>query len=184
MRRVVAVVAAASLLVAFSVSAVVARAGSVPSDVQAVRAAVARYHNVNQALRDGYSLAGEPCVTSPAGTMGFHAVNRTLTADLSSDPLRPELLLYVPRGEGFELVGVEYFQIALANTDSGPAPWFGADPPPLGFFTSAPTILGQTFDGPMAGHNPQMPWHYDLHVWLFESNPSGLFAEFNPRLSC
>jgi hypothetical protein len=36
----------------------------------------------------------------------------------------------------------------------------------------------------MPGHNPSMPWHYDQHVWLFETNPSGLFAPFNPALSC
>jgi hypothetical protein len=29
-----------------------------------------------------------------------------------------------------------------------------------------------------------MPVHYDLHVWLWEDNPSGLFAMFNPSLSC
>ena len=36
----------------------------------------------------------------------------------------------------------------------------------------------------MPGHNPQMPWHYDLHVWFWEDNPDGLFAPFNPALSC
>jgi hypothetical protein len=29
-----------------------------------------------------------------------------------------------------------------------------------------------------------MPWHYDLHVWLWEDNPTGLFAMFNPAISC
>jgi hypothetical protein len=66
----------------------------------------------------------------------------------------------------------------------GPRPWFGAEVPELGFFNPAPSLFGQTFQGPMPGHNPQMPWHYDLHVWLFESNPSGLFAPFNPAFSC
>ena len=40
------------------------------------------------------------------------------------------------------------------------------------------------FDGPMPGHNPQMPVHYDLHVWLYRYNNSGLFAPWNPRLKC
>ena len=60
----------------------------------------------------------------------------------------------------------------------------GPDPPPLGFFNSAPSVLGQTFDGPMPGHNSDMPWHYDLHVWFWEDNPGGLFAPFNSALSC
>jgi len=40
------------------------------------------------------------------------------------------------------------------------------------------------FDGPMAGHNPQMPWHYDLHAWVIENNPAGLFSQWNPSISC
>jgi hypothetical protein len=36
----------------------------------------------------------------------------------------------------------------------------------------------------MPGHNPTMPVHYDLHVWIWKANPSGLFAPFNPALSC
>ena len=26
--------------------------------------------------------------------------------------------------------------------------------------------------------------HYDLHVWLYRDNPNGLFAQFNPKVSC
>lgn len=183
-RRFVASLAAAAIVTTFAAGTVVGKAGPLPTQVQAVRAAVARYHDINLAIRDGYSLAGEPCVSEAPGTMGFHAVNLGLTADLTIDPLQPEILLYVPRGDGYALVGVEYWQIALANTENGPAPWFDAAPPPLGFFNAAPTVLGQTFDGPMPGHNPAMPWHYDRHVWLFEANPSGLFAPFNPAISC
>jgi hypothetical protein len=184
MRRYIAAMLAAALLGTFAAGIALAKAGPLPADLQAVRAAVARYHNVNHALRDGYSLAGEPCVVEAPGTMGYHAVNRSLTADLSSDPLQPEILLYVPRGDGYELVGVEYFQVALANTATGPAPWFLPTPPPDGFFNPAPTIFGRAFDGPMPGHNPEMPWHYDIHVWLFEANPLGQFAPFNPALEC
>jgi len=36
----------------------------------------------------------------------------------------------------------------------------------------------------MLGHNPQMPIHYDLHVWLAKHNPSGLFSQWNPAISC
>ena len=31
---------------------------------------------------------------------------------------------------------------------------------------------------------PPQPWHYDLHVWLWEKNPDGIFAQYNRRLSC
>jgi hypothetical protein len=29
-----------------------------------------------------------------------------------------------------------------------------------------------------------MPIHYDLHVWVAQQNLSGLFAPFNPAISC
>jgi hypothetical protein len=43
---------------------------------------------------------------------------------------------------------------------------------------------GKTFDGPMQGHSPIQPWHYDLHVWLSVTNPSGIFAPYNPAIHC
>jgi len=39
----------------------------------------------------------------------------------------------------------------------------------------------------MEGHEPLMPAtlrHYDLHVWLFKSNPAGLFNMVNPNVNC
>ena len=36
----------------------------------------------------------------------------------------------------------------------------------------------------MPGHLPGMPWHWDLHVWVWANNPSGTFAQWNPALSC
>lgn len=174
------------ILVAVTASAVLAKAGPLGrSDLQAVRAAVAEYHSYVRAVADGYSTEGEPCVSSPAGTMGYHAVNPDLLMSGENDPLRPPILIYVPWGDGsLRLAAVEYWHVALANTESGPAPWFAATPPPLGFFTPTPSIFGQPFDGPMPGHNPEMPWHYDLHAWVFEHNPAGVFAPFNPALSC
>lgn len=169
-----------------STGVVVGAAGPlVSSDLQAVRAAVARYHSYDEALADGYSAAGQPCISSPAGTMGYHAANAGILQSGVVDPLRPAFLLYVPRADAsLRLVGVEYWTVALANTASGPAPWFGASPPPLGFANSAPNLFGATFNGPMAGHNPNMPWHYDLHAWVVEENPAGVFAQFNPAVSC
>src|SRR5689334_9556640 len=125
----------------FGTGLVSANAGPLSDELTAVRAAVARYHDYNQALRDGYSLAGEPCVASPAGTMGFHAVNMSLAAAGANNPTQPPILLYAPKNGRFQLVGVEYWHIALANTANGPAPWFAATPPPLGFLTPTPSIF-------------------------------------------
>jgi hypothetical protein len=170
-RSVVASLILAALLGALAISATVARNEPLPSEWQEVRAAVARYHSFGQALRDGYTVEGEPCVSSPDGTMGIHAINPALLASPTIDPLRPEILLYVPGANGMlKLVGVEYWKVDADGdlTTDG----------------DRPSVLGQPFDGPMPGHNPTMPVHYDIHVWLAEANPSGLFAPFNPAISC
>lgn len=158
---------------------------SPPDDLQAAKAASARYHSLGQALEAGY-VQGSPCEAIPGvGGMGHHYVNPALLQDPALDPERPEVLLYAPKPNGkLQLVAVEYFAVALANTPNGPAPWFSATPPPGGFFNPAPTLFGQTFDGPMRGHNANMPWHYDLHVWLWQDNPNGLFSPWNPNVSC
>ena len=140
-------------------------------ELQSVKAATARYHSFKQALRAGYSVAGEPCVASPDGTMGIHAVNDALMADPAIKALQPEILLYVRKASGkLRLVGVEYWK---ADADGD-----------LATDADRPSVLGHPFDGPMPGHNPTMPVHYDLHVWIWKTNPSGLFAPFNPALSC
>ena len=145
--------------------------GSLPPELHEVRAAVAKYHSFEQAKRDGYTVENEPCVASPDGTMGIHAINPALLGDNAIHVGRPEILLYVPKANGkLELVGVEYWK---ADADQN-----------LGTNADRPSLFGRAFEGPMPGHNPVMPVHYDMHVWVAEKNPSGVFALFNPALSC
>jgi hypothetical protein len=171
-RRLVPSLILAAIIGTLAISAVAAGGdGPLPPEWQDVRAAVARYHSFEQAEQDGYSIAGEPCVSAPIGTMGIHAINDELMATDTIDPLRPEILLYVPKSNGrLELVGVEYWK-ADADGDLNTA-------------EDRPSVLGQLVDGPMPGHNPMMPVHYDLHVWVAADHPSGLFAPFNPAISC
>jgi hypothetical protein len=147
--------------------------GPLPPELREVRAAVARYHSFGQAEKDGYAIrAGEPCVQSPLGTMGVHANNAALMADDEIDPSRPEILLYVPDENGnLKLVGVEYWK---ADADQS-----------LATADDRPSLFGQAFQGPMPGHGSWgMPVHYDLHVWVAEENPSGLFSMFNQATDC
>jgi hypothetical protein len=103
--------------------------------------------------------------------MGYHVANAALMADDAIDPVRPELLLYTAdENGGMKLVGVEYWK---RDSDGS-----------LATADDRPSLFGQPFDGPMPGHNPTMPVHYDLHAWVAEDNPSGVFAMFNPNLSC
>ncbi len=155
-----------------------------------VRRATAAFHDVSNAVAAGYGApSAVPCVQSPAGAMGHHAGNQGLINDGVIDALTPEVLLYLPSGSGeFRLVGVEYLQpILLRNPETDEvAPWFGPAPwpPTYEVLTPAPSLFGATFAGPMAGHEPSMPWHYDLHTWAWSPNPNGLLAQFNPALSC
>ncbi len=130
-----------------------------------VRDALSKYKDEAEARKDGY-MPVSPCESLPGqGGMGIHYLNPALGSDLTNDPFKPELLLYAPNAEGgLTLIGVEYFQAAVGQP--------------------APSIVGQTFDGPMPGHNPQMPVHYDLHVWLYRYNNTGLFSIWNPRVTC
>ena len=150
-------------------------------DLSEARAATARYHQESRALEDGFF--SEPiCVQAPgAGAMGFHYPNPSRASDTSVDPAAPEVLLYEQQADGRRrLVALEYFAPVIVNG----SPWFGPGPPPAGQYNTAPVLFGRAFDGPMPGHNPAMPWHYDLHVWAWRHNPAGLFAAFNPKVSC
>ena len=162
----------------------------VPAELASVRAATARFHDISAAYAAGYTIEFEPCVAIPGvGVMGIHARNEPLMGDQLLDPLRPELLLYAPKPNGgYRLTGVEYFQVVLVrNPDTNEvAPWLSPDPWPSTYevVTPTPTLFGRAFDGPMPGHIPTMPWHWDLHVWLWAHNPNGMFAEWNPALQC
>ena len=135
------------------------------SDLAKVRAATARFHDVAVAEAAGY-VPVSPCEQLPgSGAMGVHYLNPILASDGAVDPRRPEVLLYLPTDDGLRLVGVE---------------WFVAEAAAAG----RPEVLGIPFDGPMPGHSPQMPTHYDLHAWVWSNNPTGTFQAWNPALSC
>lgn len=131
---------------------------------QAVKATTSRFNSTTQAIRAGYAQAS-PCVVSPFGGMGYHWVNQSLV-DPFFDPYQPEAMLYEPDAQGnLKLVAVEYIVINAGQP--------------------APTFDGQDFD--LGGSPPlterNIP-HWTLHVWLHKTNPSGLFAPFNPDVSC
>jgi hypothetical protein len=145
---------------------------SVSQDLATVRNYTSRYQDINVALADGFQPP-DPyvCVAGPEGTMGYHYL-RWDRLDNELDIRKPELLLYVP-GDGkggLRLVGVEYMK---PDADQN-----------LSTANDRPTLFGQPFNGPMGPHEPGMPIHYDLHVWIWSDNPNGTFAQWNPSVSC
>jgi hypothetical protein len=148
-------------------SATHSRAGT-GAQLAAMRRDLSRYRNVGAALAAGY-VPVSGCEVSPEGGMGIHYMNFALVG--STDPAAPAILLYEPTpGGGMKLLGAEWFAVDADQDTATDA--------------DRPSLLGRPFDGPMLGHGPDMPVHYDLHVWLFEANPSGVFAPWNPRVDC
>lgn len=146
-------------------------------DLAIVRAATARYQDVSVALQDGF-IADPICVSAgPRGAMGIHYLNPGRMDDLLVAE-EPEILLYVRENGVPRLVGIEYWKPVL----QGGAPYFGSAPPSQP--GPNPVMFGRAFEGPMPGHSPTMPWHFDLHVWLFRDNPDGVFSQFNRAVSC
>lgn len=132
-----------------------------------------RYQTAGQAKRAGFvpfaipeeiggtlvEIRGDEvtCFDSPDGGMGVHYVRNI--DDLVS-PDDPEALVYsIGRFGRLRLVAVEYI-----------IPTSYVDP------ANPPVVLGQQ----MHPHS-YLPV-YVLHAWVHKSNPSGVFADFNPSV--
>jgi len=143
------------------------------ADIAAVRAATARFHDIDAALAEGY-IQFYRCTEQPGvGTMGQHYANLGLVAgDPAIDPFQPEVLVYEPKqnGDGYRLVAVEYVTIqALWEAANG---------------STTPTVLDQQLSLVGAGNRYGMPPFFQRHVWLWAPNPNGSFADWNPNVSC
>lgn len=124
-----------------------------------LRAATAKYHDVEEAVVDGYVPFGE-CVALPSGpAMGIHYVNMQKVLDGQVSVTEPEVLVYIPESDGsVRLVAAEYMV-------------------PQAMVTERPELYGQHFH-----QGPMETW--TLHAWVWRNNPDGMFADFNPKLSC
>jgi hypothetical protein len=155
-----------------------ASASAMTPELQAAKAALAKYADPIVAVRDGYFStvacvdfpkgAVDGPITYPPGAMGVHLLN---TANIGPvlDPAKPQILVYEPVGDKLVLAAAEWFMPVAVAGDK------------------APTIFGQTMYGPMDGHEPIMPAalrHYDLHVWLWKTNPAGMFVSTNKAVKC
>lgn len=166
-RRSIALLLSVGLLTlgAIAIAGPASAAGPESSQLAKVRAATARFHDVDAAIAAGYTPTDE-CVASPMGGMGFHYVNFGKVMDPSLDATAPEVLLYAPSGNGLRLVGVEWL-VFDADQDMGTV--------------ESHTLLGRSFNGPMT-HG--LPVHYDLHAWVWQPNANGMFDDWNPAVAC
>jgi hypothetical protein len=172
----------AALLVLATATAAFARSEAENEDSQrgdderpglaAVRAATASFRDVDDAIEAGYArfvdAKGVACIDSPYGAMGIHYVKGSLIGTMN--PTTPQALVYEPLKNGkLRLVAVEYiaFQSDWDATHASP-PW----------------LFGQEFMRTAAPNRYGIPAFYALHAWIWKHNPSGMFASWNPRVSC
>jgi hypothetical protein len=139
-----------------------------PTLVETIRHNTLRFHDLDEATAENYGLF-LGCVSGEEGAMGVHYVNGDLVNDPTEDPTRPEAVIYEPHNGRMELVAVEYVVLADA--------WDAAN-------DAAPVLLGQSFNYVGSPNQYRLPAFYELHVWAWKDNPKGMFAEFNPDVSC
>ena len=128
-----------------------------------VRNATNQFHDVDAAKKAGYAKQyPEGCAVSSVaseGAQGFHYLDTT-RVDGVVELLKPELVMYEPKPNGkLQLVGVDYVV-------------------PLTASATPPTLLGV----PFMRNEPLGVWA--LHIWTMRPNPSGMFAAWNPEVSC
>ena len=135
--------------------------GDVEAALERIREVTRPFHDIEAAHRAGYPTAVPQCIDSQAGGMGHHYVHpNLLDATLEID--KPEILVYAPQPDGtLKLAGVEYIVPLSAWRDS-----------------EAPRILGQ----PLKRSEQLGIWY--LHVWVWEENAKGMFADWNPAVKC
>jgi hypothetical protein len=148
------------VLVALSIVALTLSASAnVDPALREVRAATAQYHSVAAAESNGYE-AFLDCFESPDGGMGQHYVNLALL-DATVSALEPEAMVYQVGHNGrLDLVAVEYI-----------VPGPEVDP------LNPPVLFGQPF------HLNEPLGVWVLHAWIWQPNPSGMFADWNPNVT-
>lgn len=162
-----------------------------------VRTLTARFQDVNVALAEGYirdpmnmcdtaTMMGAP---ASLGAMGIHYFRpdmlgvtappnpRVTGTGTHTDFRNPAILIYEPQQDGsVKLVAVEnlVFQKSWAAS--------GATKPP-----SFHGVVWDTMqDNPATAIDEAHMFepHYDRHVWVWRDNPNGMFAQYNPAVSC
>jgi hypothetical protein len=135
----------------------------VARDLEIVRTATAPYRDIAAAQAAGWPTSTPPCLKNDMlGGMGHHYVNRAHVDDkLVLD--RPEILLYAKDENGKQkLVAVEYIiPYRIRPRDAEP-----------------PVIFGEA----LRRSDELSLWY--LHVWAWEENKNGLFADWNPSVKC
>lgn len=163
-RKPLLVTALIVLLLALAVTAVLAAGGP---ELAAVRAATAQFHRLGATQAAGYDLVPDldHCFDNPGvGAMGYHYIDVD-ALDTTVEATHPEAMVYAPQPNGrLRLAAVEY----IVPADAWDADGNG----------ELPSLFGEQF------HLNEDLGVYVLHAWIWMNNPSGVFEDWNPNVTC
>ena len=162
-----------------------------------VRQSTERFQDVKIALAEGYvrdpmnlcdqaDMMGRP---ASLGAMGIHFFRPDLLGITAppnprvdgtgthTDFRKPAILIYEPQADGsLKLVAVENLVFQKA--------WHEAGNKRLPSFHGVDYDTMQDDPATKIDEAHMFEPHYDRHVWLYRPNPNGVFAQFNPKVSC
>lgn len=192
---------ASKFLFAAALAAMATAAAAMPAPgeptLDEIRQLTERFRDVRVAQAEGYVRdPGNLCDTAdmmgqPAelGAMGIHFFRPDLLGisgppsprvngdGVHTDFRQPAILIYEPQKDGsLELVAVENLVFQKSWHESGR--------------TALPSLHGVAYDtmadDPATAIDEAHMFepHYDRHVWIYRDNPNGVFAPFNPAVSC
>ena len=165
--------------------------------LEEVRALTAKYQDVNVALAEGFVRdPGNMCDTADMmgrpkklGAMGIHFFRPDLLGITAPpnprvngngthiDFRQPSILIYEPQADGsLQLVAVENLVFQKSWHEAGnqrPPSFHGVEYDTMQDDPATKVDEAHMFEP-----------HYDRHVWLYRDNPNGMFAQFNPNVSC
>ena len=164
-------------------------------DLDAMRASVEKYKDINVALAEGYITPDNHCVSAEAeglppelGAMGIHYIHPALLQITGTEPrvdgqsiytdwAKPSILIYEPQADGsLELVAVENLVFEAAWDAAATGQELVMNGRAWDHMADDPNTPGDEAHGFMP--------HYDQHVWLFRENPMGELMPFNPAVTC
>lgn len=154
------------LIAILSMFAVFAVRAETQDDLAELRDATAQYHRPEAAQAAGYDLVPglDHCFNNPGvGAMGYHYINVSLL-DTTVNFLQPEAMVYTPGPNGILQLGAVEYVVPAAAWDA--------------IHTELPQVIGHEFH-----LNPTLGV-YVLHIWIWKNNSSGMFEDWNPKVSC
>jgi len=125
------------------------------NDVSRARAATAQFHDLTVAQAQGYALLTD--------------AQKIACID---DPAGG--------------MGIHYAKGTLVNDpeEAATTPEALVYQPDKNGHTSPPSLFGHSFQLVEAGNRYGLPAFYKLHAWLWKHNPTGMFQDWNPRVTC